>query len=70
MFLFALEMNMKESFVGFFQLDCGVPEKLCLMSRDEQSVLVVSYAELKHCFMTAFSELIQSSQSSQQAAFS
>ena len=50
------------------QLDSAVPEKLCLMSRDEQSVLVVSYAELKQCFMVAFSELLQSSQSSQSAA--
>lgn len=28
-----------------------------LMSRDEQSILVVSYAELKHCLEQAFSEL-------------
>lgn len=28
------------------------------MSRDEQSVLVVTYAELKHCLEQAFGELI------------
>lgn len=30
------------------------------MSRDEQSVLVVSYSELKHCLETAFEEVMQS----------
>ena len=29
------------------RLDAGVPDKICLMSRDEQNVLVVSYGELK-----------------------
>lgn len=28
------------------------------MSRDEQSVLIVSYAELKNCLENAFSELM------------
>ncbi|CAH1776344.1 unnamed protein product [Owenia fusiformis] len=40
------------------KLDSGSPEKLTLMSRDEQSVIVVSYAELKRCFEMSFSELI------------
>lgn len=31
--------------------------KVQLMSRDEQSVLVVTYAELKHCLEQAFNEL-------------
>lgn len=39
------------------KLDVGVPEKICLMSRDEQSILVVSYAELKHCLEQSFQEL-------------
>ncbi|XP_050312356.1 PAN2-PAN3 deadenylation complex subunit pan3 isoform X2 [Anthonomus grandis grandis] len=39
------------------KLDAGAPEKICLMSRDEQSVLVVTYAELKHCFEQSFQEL-------------
>ncbi|XP_030756046.1 PAN2-PAN3 deadenylation complex subunit Pan3 [Sitophilus oryzae] len=39
------------------KLDSGAPEKICLMSRDEQSVLVVSYAELKHCLDQSFQEL-------------
>lgn len=28
-----------------------------LMSRDEQSILIVTYAELKHCLEQAFSDL-------------
>lgn len=28
-----------------------------LMSRDEQSILIVTYAELKHCLEQAFAEL-------------
>ena len=42
---------------NLFQLDCGSPEKICLISRDEQSVLVVSYHDLKACFDGAFNEL-------------
>ncbi|XP_055631577.1 PAN2-PAN3 deadenylation complex subunit PAN3 isoform X2 [Toxorhynchites rutilus septentrionalis] len=40
------------------KLDAGTMEKIQLMSRDEQSVLVVTYAELKHCLEQAFSELV------------
>uniref|UniRef100_A0A8D8SJM5 PAN2-PAN3 deadenylation complex subunit PAN3 n=1 Tax=Cacopsylla melanoneura TaxID=428564 RepID=A0A8D8SJM5_9HEMI len=39
------------------KLDAGTQEKICLMSRDEQSVLVVSYAELKQCLDQSFLEL-------------
>lgn len=31
------------------KLDAGVSDKITLMSRDEQNVLVVSYEELKKC---------------------
>ncbi|XP_075991510.1 poly(A) specific ribonuclease subunit PAN3 [Anticarsia gemmatalis] len=41
------------------QLDGGTSAKVELMSRDEQSVLVVSYAELKHCLEQAFDEVMQ-----------
>jgi len=41
------------------KLDAGVPEKVCLMSRDEQNILVVSYAEIKHCFEASFNEVLQ-----------
>ncbi|KAK5582747.1 hypothetical protein RB653_004333 [Dictyostelium firmibasis] len=40
------------------KLDCGVEEKILLMSRDEQSLLVVSYKDLKKCIDSAFSELV------------
>ncbi|KAH0535503.1 PAN2-PAN3 deadenylation complex subunit PAN3 [Cotesia glomerata] len=41
------------------KLDAGSPDKICLMSRDEQSVLVVSYAELRQCLENSFDELVQ-----------
>ncbi|XP_075163488.1 poly(A) specific ribonuclease subunit PAN3 isoform X4 [Haematobia irritans] len=40
------------------KLDAGSLEKVQLMSRDEQSVLIVTYAELKNCLEKAFSELM------------
>lgn len=43
------------------KLDTGVPEKICLMSRDEQSILVVSYTELKHCLEQSFHEIASQS---------
>ncbi|KAB0795954.1 hypothetical protein PPYR_10015 [Photinus pyralis] len=43
------------------KLDTGVPEKVCLMSRDEQSILVVSYAELKHCLEQSYDEVLNAS---------
>ncbi|KAF2884641.1 hypothetical protein ILUMI_21528 [Ignelater luminosus] len=43
------------------KLDTGVPEKVCLMSRDEQSILVVSYMELKHCLEQSFDEVLNAS---------
>ncbi|XP_041054751.1 PAN2-PAN3 deadenylation complex subunit PAN3 isoform X2 [Carcharodon carcharias] len=43
------------------KLDAGVPEKISLVSRDEKSVLVVTYADLKRCFESAFSELLAAS---------
>uniref|UniRef100_A0A182WIF7 PAN2-PAN3 deadenylation complex subunit PAN3 n=1 Tax=Anopheles minimus TaxID=112268 RepID=A0A182WIF7_9DIPT len=46
------------------KLDAGTMEKVQLMSRDEQSVLVVTYAELKHCLDQAFSELVAASDGS------
>lgn len=39
------------------KFDAGSPEKICLISRDEQHVLVVSFAELRKCFENAFSDL-------------
>ena len=42
---------------NFWKLDVGVDEKMMLMSRDEQSCLIVSYKEVKQCIETAFKDL-------------
>lgn len=39
------------------KLDLGVNEKIMLLSRDEMSMLVVSYADVKQCVNTTFKEL-------------
>ncbi|KAL0091718.1 hypothetical protein J3Q64DRAFT_1846468 [Phycomyces blakesleeanus] len=39
------------------KLDAGVDEKIMLVSRDEQSCLVVSYKEVKNCISSAFNDL-------------
>ena len=44
-------------FCSHGQLDAGVPEKINLVSRDEKSVLVVTYSDLKRCFDSTFQEL-------------
>ncbi|XP_055846663.1 PAN2-PAN3 deadenylation complex subunit PAN3 isoform X2 [Episyrphus balteatus] len=40
------------------KLDAGSLEKVQLMSRDEQSVLIVTYVELKNCLENSFAELM------------
>merc|ERR1712226_622784 len=40
------------------KMDAGAMERVCLMSRDEQNVIVVSYAELKHCLEQSFAECV------------
>lgn len=39
------------------QLDAGVAENIMLHSRDEQSILIVSYADLKACIEETFTQL-------------
>ncbi|KAI8621102.1 hypothetical protein BC830DRAFT_1095808 [Chytriomyces sp. MP71] len=39
------------------KLDAGIDEKIMLMSRDEQSCLIVSYKELKQCVESSFHSL-------------
>ncbi|KAI7897743.1 uncharacterized protein BX663DRAFT_527391 [Cokeromyces recurvatus] len=39
------------------KLDAGVEEKIMLMSRDEQSCLIVSFREIKNCIISAFNDL-------------
>ena len=38
----------------YAQLDAGSEERIMLVSRDEQSCLVVSYKEVKSCIDSAF----------------
>ncbi|KAH9513810.1 PAB-dependent poly(A)-specific ribonuclease subunit 3 [Bulinus truncatus] len=40
------------------KFDAGVTDKVLLVSRDENSMLVVSYSELKRCFQSCFHELV------------
>ena len=42
------------------KFDAGVSDKICLMSRDEQNVLVVAYSELKICLEQSYTECVQS----------
>jgi len=44
------------------KLDAGVSEKLMLISRNEKSVLIVSYADLKRSVEAAFGELLLAGQ--------
>ncbi|KAI7869647.1 hypothetical protein BDF14DRAFT_1779057 [Spinellus fusiger] len=39
------------------KLEAGIDEKIMLMSRDEQSCLVVSYKEVKNCILSAYNDL-------------
>lgn len=45
------------------KFDAGVSDKICLMSRDEQNVLVVAYSELKICLEQSYAECVQSARS-------
>lgn len=42
----------------WIKLDAGTDERVMLVSRDEQSVLVVSYKEIKACVASAFAYVI------------
>ena len=50
------------------KLDCGVDERLMLVSRDSQNALVVTYTDLKMCMDNTFSELSMSSMAAAAAA--
>lgn len=39
------------------KLDCGAQDKILLMSRDEQNLVVVSFKELKQTIINAFNDL-------------
>ena len=40
------------------KLDAGLPERILLMSHDESSMIVVSYADVKRCAESCYSELL------------
>jgi PAB-dependent poly(A)-specific ribonuclease subunit 3 len=54
-------MDWGHVFESLNKLDVGVPEKVLLLSRDEMSMLVASYADIKRCAEGAYAELIQAS---------
>lgn len=54
-------MDWGHVFESLNKLDVGVPEKVLLLSRDEMSMLVASYADIKACAEGAYAELIQAS---------
>ncbi|TPX34253.1 hypothetical protein SmJEL517_g03044 [Synchytrium microbalum] len=41
------------------KLDVGIDEKVMLMSRDQQTILIVSYKELKQCLSGAMADLMK-----------
>jgi PAB-dependent poly(A)-specific ribonuclease subunit 3 len=46
------------------KLDAGIDEKVALISRDEQNVLIVSYREVKRGLESAFQDLIRAGRGS------
>eukprot|EP00092_Neocalanus_flemingeri_P018699 GFUD01020252.1.p1 GENE.GFUD01020252.1~~GFUD01020252.1.p1 ORF type:complete len:676 (-),score=192.43 GFUD01020252.1:658-2685(-) len=51
-------LDMAHVITNLNRLDAGIPDKVCLMSRDEQNVLVVSYSELKNCLEQSYGEVL------------
>ncbi|CAJ0750821.1 1125_t:CDS:10 [Entrophospora sp. SA101] len=50
-------VNMAHVLTCLNKLDAGVDERIMLVSRDEQSCLIVSYKEIKNCIDSAFRDL-------------
>ncbi|KAG6335052.1 hypothetical protein ID866_4030 [Astraeus odoratus] len=50
-------VNLSHVLTCLNKLDAGTDERIMLVSRDEQSCLVVSYREVKTCMESAFSDL-------------
>ncbi|THH07581.1 hypothetical protein EW145_g3287 [Phellinidium pouzarii] len=53
-------MNLGHVLTNLNKLDAGSDERLMLVSRDEQSCLVVTYREVRNCIEAAFSCLLSS----------
>jgi len=54
-------VNLSHVLACLNKLDSGTDERIMLVSRDEQSCLVVSFKEVKSCIDSAFSELSRAS---------
>jgi len=54
-------VNLSHVLTNLNKLDAGTDERIMLVSRDEQSCLVVSYREIKICIETAFADLSRGS---------
>ena len=39
-------------------MDAGFDERIVLMSRDEQSQIIVTYRDIKRCLLSSFHELM------------
>ncbi|KAL6720385.1 PAB-dependent poly(A)-specific ribonuclease subunit 3 [Lecanora helva] len=52
-------LNMAHMLACLNKLDVGVEEKISLTTRDEQSVITVSFKELKHTVDSAYAELMR-----------
>lgn len=48
-----------------FQVEAASPERLCLVSRDSQNVIIVTYADIKQWLDTSFSYLVDKHRQSQ-----
>ncbi|KAF7326956.1 PAN2-PAN3 deadenylation complex subunit PAN3 [Mycena venus] len=61
-------VNLSHVLTCLSKLDAGTDERVMLISRDEQSCLVVSYKDIKSCVESAFSELARAGTSANTAA--
>merc|ERR1712025_465113 len=52
-------LDMAHVIANLNRLDAGIPDLVCLMARDEQNVLVVSYLELKNCLEQSTARCLQ-----------
>jgi len=60
-------VNLSHVLTCLSKLDAGTDERVMLVSRDEQSCLVVSYKDIKSCVESAFSELARAGSSANNA---
>ncbi|KAJ7938303.1 hypothetical protein B0H13DRAFT_1942308 [Mycena leptocephala] len=60
-------VNLSHVLTCLSKLDAGTDERIMLVSRDEQSCLVVSYKDIKLCVQSAFDELARAATSTNNA---